>query len=641
MVASDNAATVFINGQEMLQSESWEVPSRAEVAGALRVGANEIRVEARNEGGPAGFLARLRIRGEGGEQVVVESDDSWEVRVAVDEEWEAVEVVGRYGEDPWGDNFGLGIGRPVVTQPEAIQIQAGFRVELVHVVPKLEEGSWVSMTVDGEGRIIACDQYGGLYRLHPSLVGSGEPARVERLTSEVGGAHGLLYAFDSLYAMVNEQGGRQGLWRLRDTDGDGEFDEERLLRRIEGSGEHGPHAIVPGPDGESLYVITGNHTALPEGLERTRAPRHWAEDQIIPRMWDANGHARGIMAPGGAIYRTDPQGEVFEMVSHGYRNAYDFAFNTYGDIITFDSDMEWDAGLPWYRPTRICLAVSGSELGWRSGSGKWPAYYWDSVPGLLDIGPGSPTGMESGRDAKFPVRYRKAIFANDWTYGTMYAIHLEPEGAAYRATREEFLSGIPLPLTDLVVNPRDGALYFAIGGRRTQSAVYRVSYVGTEETAGVEDEPLPAAHQLRRRLEQLHLEGTGRDAIGTAWPHLGNADRWIRYAARVAIERQPLQFWQERVWGEERPLAVIESAIAIAHAGEVEVRDRILAKLNGVEFSALTEGVQLGLVRAYQLILLRLGAPEAEVKQKWIDRLEAVFPSRSAALNREDRKSVV
>ena len=41
----------------------------------------------------------------------------------------------------------------------------------------------------------------------------------------------------------------------------------------------------------------------------------------------------------------------------------------------------------------------------------------------------------------------------------------------------------PLPLTDIVVNPKDGAMYFAIGGRNTMSGLYRVTYVGKESTA--------------------------------------------------------------------------------------------------------------------------------------------------------------
>ena len=59
------------------------------------------------------------------------------------------------------------------------------------------------------------------------------------------GAHGLLYAFDSLYLMVNEV--RQGPLALTDTDSDDQFDKAELLVKIDGSGEHGPHSIVVGP----------------------------------------------------------------------------------------------------------------------------------------------------------------------------------------------------------------------------------------------------------------------------------------------------------------------------------------------------------------------------------------------------------
>ena len=53
---------------------------------------------------------------------------------------------------------------------------------------------------------------------------------------------------------------------------------------------------------------------------------------------------------------------------------------------------------------------------------------------MVDIGPGSPVGVEFGYGAKFPAKYQKALFICDWTFGTMYAIHLEPNGATYKAT---------------------------------------------------------------------------------------------------------------------------------------------------------------------------------------------------------------
>ena len=120
---------------------------------------------------------------------------------------------------------------------------------------------------------------------------------------------------------------------------------------------------------------------------------------LLPRLWDARGHARGKLAPGGWIARTDPEGKVWELVSNGYRNEYDIAFNKNGELFTYDADMEWDVGTPWYRPTRVNHVISGGEFGWRSGTGKWPTYYPDSLGRVVDVGPGSPTGIGFGYGA--------------------------------------------------------------------------------------------------------------------------------------------------------------------------------------------------------------------------------------------------
>ena len=146
-------------------------------------------------------------------------------------------------------------------------------------------------------------------------------------------------------------------------------------------------------------------------------------------MWDGNGHATGRLAPGGYIVSTDPDGKTWELWSSGYRNPYDFGFNADGEIFAYDADMEWDFGMPWYRPTRVNHATSGSELGWRSGTAKWPAAYPDSLPAMVDIGPGSPVGAAFGYGAKIPAKYQKAFYICDWTFGTMYAIHLTPSGS--------------------------------------------------------------------------------------------------------------------------------------------------------------------------------------------------------------------
>ena len=271
----------------------------------------------------------------------------------------------------------------------------GFEASLVYKVPK-GQGSWVSLTNDPQGRLIACDQYGALYRIKLT---DGK-ADVAALDLNLGAAQGLLCAFDSLYVMSSGmKNGKYkcepGLYRVQDTNGDDNYDKVEHLQKIFGRGEHGAHAIVLSPDKKSLFICAGNMTGLPP-LAGSKQPKVWQEDQIVKRFPDPRGHATGLRAPGGWICKCDPEGKNFELFANGFRNEYDIAFDPNGELFTYDSDMEWDIGLPWYRSTRVCQVVSGGEFGWRTGSGKWPAYYADSVAPVLDIGPGSPTGVTFG-----------------------------------------------------------------------------------------------------------------------------------------------------------------------------------------------------------------------------------------------------
>ena len=528
----------------------------------------------------------------------------------------------------------LPAAEPAATPVDQIHLAEGFRAELLYSVPAEEQGSWVNMTPDPQGRLIVSDQYGSLYRVTPGA--DAATTKVERLKVEIGAAQGLLCAFDSLYVMVNGESAQgSGLYRLRDTNGDDQYDDVRLLRKIDGRGEHGPHAIVLSPDGKSLYVCAGNHTKLVE-VEESRVPQNWQEDQLLPRMWDAGGHAVGVMAPGGWVCRTDPDGKKFELVSSGFRNEFDMAFNSDGELFTFDADMEWDIGSPWYRPTRVCHVTSGSEFGWRSGSGKWPAYYIDSLPAAVDIGPGSPTGITFGTGAKFPDKYRHALFIADWSYGLIYAVHLESSGSSYTGTFERFATASPLPVTDIVINPADGAMYFTIGGRRTQSGLYRVTYTGPEAAApDVPEADVDAKSRgLRHHLEAFHGHADPQ-AVATAWPFLSNPDRFLRYAARVAIEHQPVESWAEQALTEKKPLALLNALVALSRCGQSDLQPRIVSALSQLPWDELTEEEQLALLRVYALTFARMDAPDAKVREAALAHLDRHYPARTQHLNAE------
>jgi putative heme-binding domain-containing protein len=518
-----------------------------------------------------------------------------------------------------------------VTRAEEISTLPGFRVELIHAVDRKSEGSWVALTVDPQGRVLAADQYGGLFRVTPPPPGRSGAAKVERLKADIAGAHGLLHAFDSLYVMVNEKPNTAGLYRLRDTQGTGEFDEKKLLREIHGQGEHGVHSLTLAPDGRSIYIACGNDTANP-GFQHTRAAAPLAEDLAVPRI--NRGGSFSDARPHAFTAKVSPDGSRFELIAAGMRNHFDLAFNALGDLFTYDSDMEWDAGTPWYRPTRIYQVLSGGDYGFRESSGKLQGYCEDIAPPLCEVGPGSPTGMTSGLGAAFPARHQHAIYACDWTYGTLYAVHLTPQGAGYAAKLEEFVSGKPLPLTDVTIG-KDGAMYFATGGRRVQSALYRVTYHGTESTAPAPPPAETPEHRLRVELEKLHEEGTGPDAVEKAWPHLGHADRLVRHAARIAVERQPAELWIARALQQTEPWAVIESSIALARRGGKDHQAALLEQLNRLEFTQLDAAQQIALVRACQVSVAREGMPADEARAATLARLEKLYPATGSDLNRE------
>src|SRR5436853_1345605 len=93
--------------------------------------------------------------------------------------------------------------------PRALE---GFKVERLLDVPP-EQGSWVAMTFDGQGRLIVSPQEGSLRRLDLRR----QPPQVETLDVPVGDAQGLLWAYDSLY--VNGKGPSGcGFYRVRDRD---------------------------------------------------------------------------------------------------------------------------------------------------------------------------------------------------------------------------------------------------------------------------------------------------------------------------------------------------------------------------------------------------------------------------------------
>ena len=492
---------------------------------------------------------------------------------------------------------------------------------------KKEEGSWVALTEDGKGRLIAADQYGKLYRVTPAPLTGGE-TKVEPLNIPIGGAHGLLWHEGMLYIVVNEKENENGVWMVKET-ADG-WEAPKLAIPIKAGGEHGVHSVVLSPDKQWIYLVAGNFTALPAVTDSFPA-KIWDEDQLLPRNPDGNGHAANIFAPGGWIARFKPDGTSLQLVSMGQRNTYDVAFHDSGELFSYDADMEWDFGMPWYRPTRINHVVPGGEMGWRNGTGKWPEYYEDSMAPVLNIGPGSPVGLLSGKGFKAPAKYQQAIYAFDWTFATIYAVHLTPKGASFDSTKEEFVAGAGLPLTDGIIT-KDGTMYFATGGRRISSALWRVTYTGAEPTA-----PAPGKIELNATRDMLagFTINPATAKVDEIWELLGSEERTIRFMAKAALERLPDTSWAVKLKTEQNVSRIIAASMALARLDAKANRDLVLGALDRIDWAKLSTHQKLNWLRAAGLVFIRSGEPNDAEKAKVLAKIDASYPSDERFLNYE------
>jgi putative heme-binding domain-containing protein len=500
------------------------------------------------------------------------------------------------------------------------------------------------MTLDPQGRVVVSGR--GYIRL---LLDDNGDGRADRALDFAGapkdGAMGLFWEDDTLFCM-----GDGGLRRYREASGEGRKRPPELIHPFRTGGEHQAHAMRRGPDGW-LYVLCGNNT----GISRKNA--------TLPTS--------PIREPiAGCVLRFPPDFKGCEIIADGFRNAYDFDFNSAGDLFTFDSDNERCVSLPWYEPTRCYHVISGGHYGWlnpqRAETWRMPPYFLDVVAPVATPGRGSPTGVVCYRHTQFPKKYREGIFLCDWTFGRMYFVTLERRGSSYVGHTEVFLQATGdngFAPTAAAVHPITGDLYVSIGGRGTRGAVYRIRYAkgraesrqrSERHSLGALTQPRSPddwitqatssdLHERRRALEEIlrHREHfTFAQLEHAIRANSGQADRGLRQATAALISSldesalgrisppkdDPLS---EITWELSRPNFAVAHLLADKH---------------------IAAAIRLDAVRIVQLALGDLVAPKSRgtvwegyslrrdnitVSAEVRTDLRSAFPSGHADLDRE------
>lgn len=503
------------------------------------------------------------------------------------------------------------------TDPKDFTLLPGFKAELVRSAQPGED-SWVAMAFDPLGRVTLSKEKKGLLRFDPK---SGSMTEIESTLLE---CRGLVYAHGVLYANANNS---KGLYRLSDADGDGVFEQKEELMHSEGGVGHGRNHIKLGPDGR-IWVAHGNNVLLPSPLAEDSPLRNYANDQVLPNPWDGSMFDGTVELPAGHVIAYDPKTSRIELVAGGLRNPLDIAFNRDGELFTFDADMERDVGTSWYMPTRVLHVVPGADFGWRRGTGRFPSWYVDTLPSVVDIGLSSPTGICFGYGAKFPKKYEDALFILDWSYGRIIAVHMKAKGASYTGTQETFVSGRPLNVTDACVGP-DGALWFVTGGRGTQSGVYRVVWSGgIEEPYDARDSMIAGLTAWRIAQEMRGHEPSRPLTLDFIWQHLGRSrDRHLNHEIIRALERQPVDSWRSRALTEKDCSTATYALLALARVGDDSDRGMVIKRIvESFNLGPLHASQQLALLRVVGIAMARLGNIPQDLQSKVLAWAEPNYP---------------
>jgi len=626
-VTADFAAVrVLIQDREVLALDPHDPPTEVEVTSSLDLGENVLVVVANGVVGPSAFGLTLTHASEGGESLAVLTDHTWPGAISF----------GEIENGRWGPNRLPEVSpfaeynqwKEALDQPDATNLSPlppGFEIAKIRDAREGED-SWVSLVFDPRGRLLIGKEQRGILRLSLSEDGN-EVVAAEAVEDTLRECRGLAWVGETLYAHANHS---KALYALRDTDGNGRFDgdEVTLVQATEDGVGHGRNALALGPD-RNLHAIVGDDISVPEGASRRAPPELGAPKEL--------GHwVRAEPAADGSV--------TWEAMNRGLRNPYGIAFNADGEAFTYDADNEGDVGLPFYRPTRINHLVSGANYGWHQDRGNtrsFPMYAPDNVPTNYDAGRGSPTGVKFGTRSHFPAPWREALYALDWAYGRILAIHLTPHGASYHATGEVFLEGRPLNVTDLDFDDQ-GAMWFVTGGRKTKSALFRVRHTGAPGAGapGVGEQELARgsfsaqARAKRRALEAFHGK-IDPAAIESAWPHLGDPDPWIRGAARVVLEWQPVATWSEKALASGGDLAGLTARLALARAGAGEDRIAAAKSAAGLTLSPTASRIdRLTLLRIHEIAGL---SGDAAI----LTQLESLKGDASPPVQRELARSLI
>jgi putative membrane-bound dehydrogenase-like protein len=250
--------------------------------------------------------------------------------------------------------------------------------------------------------------------------------------------------------------------------------------------DHGVHAVVFGPDGK-YYFNQGN-----TGLDVTdKSGMRVFTQGTGATIRSGNGYYEGV------VLRMNGDGTGLEVIGQNFRNPYEVAVDSFGNVFQTDND---DDGNAW---TRLLYNMEGGNYGFRGPMNRsWledRGTHWHlELPGVAPVverlGPGSPCGLLVYEGTLLPAAYRGQLLHADAGKRVVAMYPLTVSGAGFTGGIQEVVNGgddtWSRP-TDVAAAP-DGAVFISdwydpgVGGHQMgdpdgqRGRIYRLAPVGNK-----------------------------------------------------------------------------------------------------------------------------------------------------------------
>jgi putative membrane-bound dehydrogenase-like protein len=245
-----------------------------------------------------------------------------------------------------------------------------------------------------------------------------------------------------------------------DVNGDRKFDpavdkREVLLTGFNGrSHDHSLHSVTAGPDG-LWYWNQGNTGALftdqsGKTFRIGSSYVHANGKQVVdPSTIAGQKSDDGRIWIGGFSARMNPDGTDVTIIGHNYRNSFEQAINSLGDIYQSDNDDP-----PACRVTPV-LEYGNAGFSSRDGKRSWgadkrpgqeiPVAEWrQEDPGTMPAGDvyggGSPTGVAFYENGALGKKWPGLLLACEAGRNVVFGYLPKPDGAGFKLERFNFLT---------------------------------------------------------------------------------------------------------------------------------------------------------------------------------------------------------